>query len=405
VAAQGGLTVNFTDVHQHIDGFGASDAFLGALTDAQADLFFSPTLGIGLTFLRTGISSTGATMGAYSNAVKAAARGAQVWATPWTAPAAYKDNGSLDNGGNLLAADYSAWASILAGFQATMIANGGPPLYAISVQNEPDFSASYVSMLYTNQAMDNFIQVLGPKLAALTPAPKLIMPEVASWGNAWGFSGTVLGDSVAAPYLSIVAAHQYGGVSAPQTTARPIWETEQSSFEALDPSIANGLMVAQWINDAITIGNVSAWHYWWLIGQGDDQGILGSGGTVMTKRYSTIGNFSKFVRPGFMVVGVTGAPSGTSVTAYENQSTRAFVIVAINQNGSTVPLNVSLSGLTASAVTPWVTSSSLNLAQQSALAVSGGSFTATLAASSVTSFVGSGATTPSPSAPTGLAVQ
>src|SRR5258708_29282647 len=102
-------------------------------------------------------------------------------------------------------------------------------------------------MLYTNQEMANFVKVLGPKLAALNPRPKLMMPEVSSWGGAWGFSSAVLGDSTAAPFLDIIAAHQYAGVSAPQTTARPIWETEQSSFEAFDPGILNGIGVARWI--------------------------------------------------------------------------------------------------------------------------------------------------------------
>ena len=44
VAAQsGGVIVNFNDVHQRIDGFGACDRWHPALTDAQADLFFSPS--------------------------------------------------------------------------------------------------------------------------------------------------------------------------------------------------------------------------------------------------------------------------------------------------------------------------------------------------------------------------
>src|ERR1700716_3840847 len=59
LSALTGITVNFSDVHQRMDGFGAADVFLDALTDAQADLFFSPTNGIGLSILRTGIGSDG----------------------------------------------------------------------------------------------------------------------------------------------------------------------------------------------------------------------------------------------------------------------------------------------------------------------------------------------------------
>ena len=404
---QSGVLVNFSDVHQRIDGFGASDRWHPALTDAQADLFFSPTAGIGLSILRVSINVNGDDVSAYSNATKAAARGAVVWAAPWTAPGAWKDNGTTSNGGHLLAANYDAWATRLAGFAQKLQLNAGVPLYGLSVQNEPDWTATWDTMLYTNQEMTNFVKVLGPKLAALSPRPKLIMPEVGGWGNAWGFASSILGDSTAAPYLDIIAAHQYGGVSAPQTTTRPIWQTEQSSFEGFDPSIGNALMVAQWMHDAIVTGNASAWHYWWLIGQnGDDEGLIGyNGNTQITKRLYAVGNFSKFVRPGFVVVGVVGGPGGVSLTAYKNSATGAFVIVAINQNGSDVSTNVTLNGLTASSVTPWVTSSSLDLAQQTALTVFGGSFTATLRASSVTSFVGSGSGGASPSAPTGLIIK
>jgi glucuronoarabinoxylan endo-1,4-beta-xylanase len=407
VAAQGGLIVNFTEVHQRIDGFGAADVWNPAFTDAQADLFFNASTGIGLSILRVGLDSNGNDLSAYSNATKAAARGAIVWAAPWSAPGAWKDNGSTTNGGHLLPANYDAWAARLAAFAGKLQQNAGVPLYGLSVQNEPDFTAGYDSMLYTEQEMDDFVKVLGPKLAALNPRPKLLMPEVSNWGNAWGFSGAVLGDSRAAPYLDIVAAHQYAGVSSPQTTARPIWETEQSSFEGFDPSIGNGLMVAQWIHDAIVTGNVSAWHYWWLMGlNADDEGLIGySRNTLTTKRLFTVGNFSKFVRPGFVVVGASGAPNGVSVSAYKNPATGGFVIVAINNNGSDTPLNVTLNGQTATSVTPWVTSDSLDLARQPALAVSGGSFMATLPASSVTSFVGTGATQTPPAAPRGLVIK
>jgi glucuronoarabinoxylan endo-1,4-beta-xylanase len=400
--AQSGVTVNFSDVHQQIFGFGAADVWGIALTDSLADLFFSSTNGIGLSILRMGIDPNGNSLSPYSDAAKAAARGAVVWAAPWSAPGAWKDNGTTTNGGHLLTADYGAWATSLAGFAAKLQANAGVPLYGLSVQNEPDYTASYDSMLYTNQEMTNFIKVLGPKLAVLNPRPKLLMPEVSSWGNAWGFSSAVLADSSAAPYLDIVAAHQYGGVSAPQTSARPIWETEQSSFEGFDPSIGNGVAVAKWINDAITIGNVSAWHYWWLTSDNaDNEGLIGNGqgDTTITKRVYTVGNFSKFVRPGFVVVGTTGSVAGVSVTAYENTSTGAFVVVAINGNAGSTPLTVSLNGLTASSVTPWETSATYNLAQQAAIAVTSGSFSTTLDGLSVISFVGTGTSGVRPPAP------
>ena len=46
-------TVNWTDVHQVIDGFGASDAFVGPLTAANQAFFFGTGTGqLGLSILR-----------------------------------------------------------------------------------------------------------------------------------------------------------------------------------------------------------------------------------------------------------------------------------------------------------------------------------------------------------------
>jgi glucuronoarabinoxylan endo-1,4-beta-xylanase len=392
-----GVVVNFTDVHQEIDGFGGADIWASALTDDQADLFFSPSTGIGLSLLRVGIDPNGNDLSAYSNATKAAARGARVWAAPWSAPGAWKDNGTTTDGGHLLPADYDAWANLLTGFASTLQQNAGVSLYGLSVQNEPDWSASYDSMLYTSQEMVDFIAVLGPKLAALNPRPRLIMPEVAQWANAWDFVGAVLGDSTASPFVDLVAVHQYAGVSGPAVSTLPIWMSEMSGpLQDFDPSIGDGLKVAQWIHDAVVTGMVSTWNYFWLVGQGTDNGgLIGyNGNTQMTKRFFTVGNFSKFVRPGFVMVGVDGGTDGVSVSAYENPSTGTFVIVAINQNPFDTPLNVALNGLTAGSVTPWVTSDSFDLAQQSDLAVSDGGFGATLPASSVTSFVGTAIAAP-----------
>ena len=42
------------------------------------------------------------------------------------------------------------------------------PLYGVSAQNEPDFTASYASCLYTTEEMVAFLNVLGPKFQAST---------------------------------------------------------------------------------------------------------------------------------------------------------------------------------------------------------------------------------------------
>ena len=211
----GDVVVDLGDVRQTIDGFGAADVWMGALTPAQADLFFSPTAGIGLSILRQGIDATGESLSDYGNAKMAAARGAVVWAAPWSPPAASKDNGDVNNGGHLLPADYDAWASTLAAFAGKLQANAGVPLYGVSAQNEPDFTASYPSCVYTADEMVAFVKVLGPKLHALSPPVKLLAAEPDLWADLWGqqnaYGAAILADPAAAASVDVLAAHQYGG--------------------------------------------------------------------------------------------------------------------------------------------------------------------------------------------------
>src|SRR5262245_26351076 len=88
--------------YQHIDGFGASSAWTAnSLSDAAADQFFSVDTGIGLSLLRIQIKPEGNTL-ELATAQKAVARGAKVWAAPWSPPGEWKDNGSAKNGGSLL---------------------------------------------------------------------------------------------------------------------------------------------------------------------------------------------------------------------------------------------------------------------------------------------------------------
>jgi glucuronoarabinoxylan endo-1,4-beta-xylanase len=79
------------------------------------------------------------------------------------------------------------------------------------------------------------------------------------------------------------------------------------------------------------------------------------------------------------------------VSAYQDTSTNTLVILATNYSGSAVlqQFNI-INGPTFSSVTPTITSVSLSLATQSSVPVSSNSFTYTLPADSITTFVGSG---------------
>ncbi|MBV9947945.1 MAG: hypothetical protein JOZ69_13915, partial [Myxococcales bacterium] len=137
----------------------------------------------------------------------------------------------------------------------------------------------------------------------------------------------------------------------------------------------------------------SAWHYWQFVNGNprDGEGLLLRNGDLANppKRLYTVGNFSKFVRPGYARVETSGSlPDGIWAIGFQGPD-GTLVVVAINSTASDVPLTVSVKGTAwPSQVTPWVTSAADNLAAKASVAGSSGSFATTLGAQTVTTFVG-----------------
>ncbi len=415
--------VDWNDVHQKIDGFGASSAWQSIWTTAQADLLFSTNSGIvytdnlgkkttnngvGLSLLRTRIAPGGTTV---ENTIMqmAQARGAKVWSTPWS-PAAvpFKSNANVNGGGFLgTLTNYQAYASQLAGYVANMQHQYGVNLYALSVQNEPDARVTtYESCNWTAQQIHDFVPYLYAALTASNVAStKIMLPESQNWQDYSNLAATAMNDPNVAAEVGIVADHNYDGNNGPaQLTknnyGKSLWQTEVSLLSGSDGSINNGIYYAQRIHLFMTVARVNAWHYWWLIsGSGGNQGLLDNNAAI-TKRLFTLGNYSRFVRPGSYCIGVSNN-AFISVSAYQDTNSLGFAIAAINPNSASITQIFNLTHFPAvTSVTPWITSSNLSLAGQSIVSVVDSSFTFALPPLSVTTFTGQGsASTPPTLAP------
>jgi glucuronoarabinoxylan endo-1,4-beta-xylanase len=414
-------------------------------------LFNTTSTGIGLSILRTGMSDAGAFYNSFESmnisAIKSrAGTNAKVIGSVWSPPATCKTNNSVNDGGHLMSSCYDSWSTTIANFAST---NG---FYAMSIGNEPDFAScgtadpcngNYPTTLFTANELVAWLKVAGPKLQAKNV--KVIAPEASEWNHQWsnvsagpdvggknssdplkcGFPPATTGtcttgggydyghymakDATAWAAFDILGVHEYDSqVASPWpsdvTAARKeVWQTEMSGVKwwpeqgtgtgaslTGSTTIDNGVAVAGWIHSALVDGEVSAWLWWWYqaYNTDDNEGLLTKSGAD-TKRHYTLGNYSKFVRPGYVRVDVTGAvPAGVLLSAYKGTD-GTVVVVAINKNASPVNVPIAIAGGTAPAsLTPNVTSATDNLAAKTAVTVSGGSFTAMLAATTVTTFVG-----------------
>jgi glucuronoarabinoxylan endo-1,4-beta-xylanase len=435
--------VNFGTTEQTIRGFGGATAFLGQLTVPQATALFSPTEGLGLSILRVRIAPTGSATSTppwavttpnsggwfdeVTNAKEAVAANpnAIVFATPWTPPASMKSSSSSQPffngacgtgsgvsgfcGGFLPPANYAAYAQYLEDFVTYFDNNAGFNLYAISMQNEPDFAnVNFESCNWTAAQMDAWIAGNAKVLTT-----KLIMPESFQFIQAQG--NTALQDPSAEPLISIVGGHLYGSSPSVYPLAvqngKELWMTEHMFTPAgSQPAIGDALQLAEEIHNSMVVGSYSAYVYWWIWddpADGVNFGLINSNTTAPVPTYygDAIGQFSSFIQPGYVRVSATANPvSGVDVSAYSGAGND--VIVAINSNSSATSVTFSLTGSTASSFTPHQTSASAQLAKLSAVSVSGNAFTYSLPAQSITTFVSSGTSgTPcaaAPAAPAGV---
>jgi len=385
-------TVDFANTHQTIRGFGGADAWINLNSTAEANALFGTASGqIGLSILRVRIDPSSTTAGSQwdpevANAKAAIAAGSNVivFASPWTPPAVWKSNNDVNNGGALNQANYGNYANYLESF-VTYMANHGVNLYAISMQNEPDFTATYESCNWTAQQLATLV---AQDAGVLTT--RLIMPESASFTQS--LSDPSLADPSAAANISIIGGHLYGSSPAYYANAvnagKDVWMTEHYLTPAgnSQPAITDALAAALEIHNSLTVGQYNAYVWWWVAEWSGNPNY----GLVDTNNNPTyygwaMAQFARFIRPGYVRVDVQSSTSSVYVSAYSGNG--HSVIVAVNMNAAAVNQPFTIQNQALSSMTPYQTTASSTMAQQSAITVSGGQFAYTLPAQSITTFV------------------
>jgi glucuronoarabinoxylan endo-1,4-beta-xylanase len=398
--------VDFGAKRQLIRGFGGSTAWMGAIGQTKINALFGTGAGqIGLSILRVRIDPGGAAQGNWvtanwgqelTNAIDARAinPNAIVIASPWTPPASMKSNNSAI-GGTLNTSSYSAYAEYLESY-VSYFASNGLPLYAISIQNEPDADVTYESCFWTGATMDNWVASLTAGGATNPITTKLMMPEALGFNPA--YSDPALNDANAVGNISIVAGHLYGASPSYYANAvskgKEVWETEHFlSPSGSQPTIPEALEAAREVHASLVTGQYNAYLWWWLIdwipvSNTTNYGLIDTNNNLTNFGYA-LAQFAHFIQPGYVRVDALPASpvSGVYLSAYSNSSPAHFVIVAINTNTSPVSQPFTIANGAVSSLTPYQTTSSGGLAQQSAVSVTGGQFTYTLPAQSIVTFV------------------
>jgi glucosylceramidase len=250
------IQVSAHERHQTMLGFGASltessaHLVIGLPGGARARLLddlFSPSRGIGLSYVRIAIGSSdfvaSLPFGAYdasrdARAVVPVLHAARrrnprlrVMATPWSAPAWMKDSGRLE-GGSLRADALEAYADYLVGFLHSY-ARAGIHVDDLTVQNEPELATSYPSMTMSADQQATLMRVLDVKLTAAGLNTRLFAFDH-NWDNP-GYPLEVLAKATDVPRLAGAAFHCYAGEPEAQAQVRAagkhVLETECSGTD------------------------------------------------------------------------------------------------------------------------------------------------------------------------------
>lgn len=403
------VLVNLGNLQQKISGFGVSSAWAGNYANpSDAEFLWSTTAGAGLTLLRI---RYGDGLGIAKSAVS---YGVTVWMTPWgtgtngapggTYTATQTNPNGCTNGSMPVLTNPTGFANAL----VTWVQNAkaeGVPIYAVSAGNEPDSCGINQTTSYSAAQMATWIETLGPAMAGIDV--KVMAPETMNWYAFPNYFTAIKNSPLAYEYVDIFAGHRYGlgpdsknadVIAANKAIAadasKEYWQTEvdtgTASGDSTGDGIASALLMAKEIHVDLTMVNLNAWHIWWLYNASGNGGFLYDTTTkVWSKRLWVLGNFSRFVRPGFKRVSTAGTiPSGVLLSAYTDPADGTVAIVAINNNTSTANLSVFITGAAPCSLTPYVTSASDSLASKPAVNVSGSRFAFSLGAQSVTTFVG-----------------
>lgn len=399
------IAVDETQVYQQLDGFGGtmsdSPAWLIAnkLTSAQRTLLmnnlFSPSSGIGISFLRQPIGANDLALSAYTYdnmpsgqtdptlanfsiahdsayLIPVLQQALQlnpqlkIMATPWGVPGWMKTNGQL-NGGDAHVST-SAYGPLASYFVKYVQAYGaqGLPIYAVSPANEPQYnSTGYPSVLMTADEQNSFIKNnLGPAFANANVQTKILIYDH-NWNDAGGPSPAVypqriLSDSATNPYVAGTAWHCYGGDVALQTQvnndypAKETYETEcaggtwegtpvwpnafQNTMGLIIESTRNWSRTVVRYAVALDTNNGP-----YLPTAGACSGCRGlvtidqsNGNVTYNADYYALGHVSKFVQPGAYRIGSTNYDASTITNVSVGGPGSLATVAFRNTDGSKV---------------------------------------------------------------------
>jgi O-glycosyl hydrolase len=264
-----------------------------------------------------------------------------VLASPWSPPPSWKTNNSINGGGagakaELLKTRYSDYANYLNEYCKLMNKNGAP-IYAVSIQNEPNYPASYDGCEWTGPQMRDFFRSQGRFTTGAKgwgggveiPTVLTMFGESANSPTATldGLNDT--GATGASQYIDLYARHLYGSQQVAvskevQAKGKEIWMTEMNinggnaDTYPYDSTYNYVWKFLNLVDVSIRMNNENAFIWWYgkrfysQIGEGDYTTVDGQ---ILPRGYA-LSHYAKYAidaeQVALTITGTTGS-GGTIV--------------------------------------------------------------------------------------------
>jgi O-glycosyl hydrolase len=383
------ITLNPSTKYQYVRGFGGMDVpwldggwELRTISKAEYEKMYDPNGPLGLNIMRIMIMPIKAFHGGtvpdskytfttdpeefldfitsaagkrpdYIEGVKIVNKhGGYVLASPWTPPPTWKANNSIIGGRNegLLVSRYGDYAAYLRKFAQEM-KDRGAPIYAISIQNEPNYSTDkeqYDGCMWSDLNMRNFFTAAGvgnftgagtvngdafpnpvPGYGGGAATARVLIMNGESANNP-NIHAAAMADTTSRGIIDLLARHNYGENNATPYNPgaeydKEMWMTEMNintGSAQTYPNDSKWNYVWEFLNDVdVTIRQRKDNAYvWWtlkrfysFIGDGD---FGTTDGAILPRGYA-LSHYAKFAKEKWQIgVTVSGElANGTTISA------------------------------------------------------------------------------------------
>jgi O-glycosyl hydrolase len=288
--------------------------------------------------------------------------GGYVAAAPWSPPKEWKSNNSINGGGILRHEYYKQYATYLKSF-AQHMNNRGAPIYCISIQNEPNYTAGYDGCEWTPDEMRDFFITAGRFTEGVKgwgggkQIPRVLTMNGESANNPH-INDAAINNPVAFANIDLFGRHVYGdrrqNLWARLQGTKEVWMTEHNINSANAAGYYNDSKwdyIWKFLNDVdlvMRLNNENAFVWWAgkrfysMVGDGQ----YGTPPGQALPRGWALSHYSKYTidmtRIGISMTGVTadgagvGSAVNTDIGDMDNISAR--ITAYISQDGNEISM-------------------------------------------------------------------